>query len=61
VLDYIRNYIREHEMSPTQKEIADALQMKTQAVNSLVKGLAERGQITRRKRARSIELARPTL
>jgi repressor LexA len=56
VLDFLTEYIREHGMSPTRKEIAVALKIKPPSVNSLIDGLVERGQITRgRWRPRSIE------
>jgi SOS-response transcriptional repressor LexA len=49
LLDFIRKYIKKHEMSPTHKEMAEALKNKSiTGIGRMLEALASDGKITKR-------------
>ena len=49
LLDFIRRYVKNHEMSPTYREMVKALNSKSVSnIGRMLDALAEEGKITRR-------------
>ena len=49
LLDFIRRYVKNHEMSPTYREMVKALNTKSVSnIGRMLDALAEEGKITRR-------------
>ena len=49
LLDFIRKYVKKHEMSPTYREMVKALNSKSVSnIGRMLDALAEEGKITRR-------------
>ena len=49
LLDFIRKYVKKHEMSPTYREMVKALNSKSVSnIGRMLDALAEDGKITRR-------------
>ena len=49
LLDFIRKYVKKHEMSPTYREMVKALSSKSVSnIGRMLDALAEEGKITRR-------------
>ena len=49
LLDFIRRYVKNHEMSPTYREMVKALNSKSVSnIGRMLDSLAEEGKITRR-------------
>ena len=49
LLDFIRKYVKNHEMSPTYREMVKALNSKSVSnIGRMLDALAEEGKITRR-------------
>jgi len=62
LLNYITNYLEQHEVTPSFDEMRDALGLASKSgVHRLVSGLEERGYIRRlANRARAIEILKPS-
>ena len=49
LLDFIRKYVKKHEMSPTYREMSNALKNKSISnIGTMLDSLASEGKITRR-------------
>lgn len=59
--NFIATYIAREGVSPTYREIGEAIGVSTEAAFSRVQGLVERGWVTRSSRRQSIEIVDNTL
>lgn len=56
ILEWIKEFMQEHDMAPTVMEIGDEFGMKSSSVFDHLKALERKGYITRKRTARSITL-----
>ena len=56
IIEFIKDYIEQHNMSPTIYEIANGLDIKASTVSAHIKAMQKKKLLTRTRNARSIKL-----